>query len=255
MNRNLPIIAAFAIALGGGSAALAHGDDEDEQTAAIGVAGDPSHVDRTVEIVMSDAMRFDPSQVQARQGETIRFAVKNAGQLRHEFVLGTEHALEAHYALMKKFPEMEHSDPNMVTVQPGQTGKVVWRFTRPGPVAFACLEPSHYDAGMKGVVFVAADGAVATGAVAAGEGAASRPSPVAGADAMTEGEVRKIDRAAGKITLRHGELRNLDMPAMTMVFRVEDRALLDTLKPGDKVRFVAERANGALVVTRIEAAR
>ncbi|MBP6903526.1 MAG: copper-binding protein [Burkholderiaceae bacterium] len=72
---------------------------------------------------------------------------------------------------------------------------------------------------------------------------------------LTEGEVRKIDKAAGKLTLRHAEIRNLDMPAMTMVFQVRDRALLDKLKVGDKVRFRVENSAGGYVVTAIEAAR
>jgi Cu/Ag efflux protein CusF len=69
---------------------------------------------------------------------------------------------------------------------------------------------------------------------------------------MTEGEVRKIDRDAGKLTIRHGPIVNLDMQAMTMSFRVRDPLMLDALKVGDKIRFVAERLNGATLVTRIE---
>jgi Cu(I)/Ag(I) efflux system protein CusF len=72
---------------------------------------------------------------------------------------------------------------------------------------------------------------------------------------MTDGEVRKIDRDAGKLTLRHGAISNLEMPAMTMVFRVADPKLLDGLKPGDKLRFTAERIDGAITVTRIEPLR
>ena len=70
--------------------------------------------------------------------------------------------------------------------------------------------------------------------------------------AMTEGEVRKIDRDAGKLTIRHGPIVNLDMQAMTMSFRVSDPVMLDALKVGDKIRFVVERVNGAMLVTRIE---
>ncbi|WP_029001688.1 cupredoxin domain-containing protein [Azohydromonas australica] len=128
-----------------------HGD-----TDAIGVAGQPDKVTRTVNVDMTDAMRFNPSSVRVRQGETIRFVVKNSGQLKHEFVLGTEAALKEHYELMKKFPEMEHADPNQITVAPGQSGEVVWQFTKAGQVDFACLQPGHYDAGMKGAVKVAA---------------------------------------------------------------------------------------------------
>ena len=72
--------------------------------------------------------------------------------------------------------------------------------------------------------------------------------------AWTEGEVRKVDKAAGKVTLRHGRIENLDMPGMTMVFRATDPRLLNGLKEGDKVRFVAGLANGALTVSTIERA-
>lgn len=72
--------------------------------------------------------------------------------------------------------------------------------------------------------------------------------------ALTEGEVRKVDKANGKITLKHGEIKNLDMPPMTMVFGVKDKALLDRVKKGDKVKFAADKdAAGDLVVTALEA--
>lgn len=73
--------------------------------------------------------------------------------------------------------------------------------------------------------------------------------------AMTEAEVRKVDKGAGKITLRHGELKNLEMPAMTMVFQVKDKAMLDQVKAGDKVRFAADKVGGAFTITRLEAAK
>ncbi|WP_337786165.1 copper-binding protein [Ramlibacter lithotrophicus] len=72
---------------------------------------------------------------------------------------------------------------------------------------------------------------------------------------LSEGEVRKVDKAGKKITLRHGPLKNLDMPPMTMVFQVGDPAMLDKVKAGDKVRFVAANPGGKLTITRIEAAR
>ena len=69
---------------------------------------------------------------------------------------------------------------------------------------------------------------------------------------MSEGEVRKVDKQAGKITLKHGAIGYLDMPPMTMVFKASEPALLERVKPGDKVRFRAEQSNGTLVVTSIE---
>lgn len=81
---------------------------------------------------------------------------------------------------------------------------------------------------------------------------ATSGAPAAPAAAETaEGEVRKIDKAQGKVTLKHGPIANLDMPAMTMVFKVADPKLLDTIKVGDKVQFAAQRLDGAITVVAI----
>ena len=71
---------------------------------------------------------------------------------------------------------------------------------------------------------------------------------------FTDGEVRKVDLSAQKITLQHGEIKNLDMPPMRMVFQVKNPALLEKVKAGDKVKFVAEQIGGALVVTDLQPA-
>jgi Cu(I)/Ag(I) efflux system protein CusF len=68
---------------------------------------------------------------------------------------------------------------------------------------------------------------------------------------FTDAEVRKVDKEAGKVTLKHGAIANLDMPPMTMVFRVKDAAMLDQVKTGDKVRFKAEKIQGAYTVTEV----
>ncbi|HEY1091655.1 MAG TPA: cupredoxin family protein [Burkholderiaceae bacterium] len=153
-------ISALALTLVSGAALASgnhpggHGHDSD----AIGKPGIAAKASRTVQINMSDAMRFTPSSVDVKQGETVRFVVKNSGQVKHEMVLGTEKELKEHYEVMKKFPEMEHADPNMVTVAPGKAGEIVWQFTKAGKIDFACLQPGHYDAGMKGAVNVAGKG-------------------------------------------------------------------------------------------------
>ena len=69
---------------------------------------------------------------------------------------------------------------------------------------------------------------------------------------MTTGVVKKVDKGAGKVTIRHGPIGNLGMPQMTMVFRVKDPAMLDRLKEGDEIRFVAEKVDGAITVIRFE---
>lgn len=73
--------------------------------------------------------------------------------------------------------------------------------------------------------------------------------------ALADGEIRKVDKDARKITIKHGPLQNLDMPAMTMVFQVKEAAFLDRVKAGDKVKFRAEKIDGAYTVTGIEAAK
>jgi Cu/Ag efflux protein CusF len=72
---------------------------------------------------------------------------------------------------------------------------------------------------------------------------------------MTDGEIRKVDKDTKKITIKHGEIKNLDMPGMTMLFQVKDAAMLDMVKPGDKVKFKAEKAGGGIVVTEIQVAK
>lgn len=85
--------------------------------------------------------------------------------------------------------------------------------------------------------------------------ASTAPMSASAAAEMSEGEVRKVDKGSQKLTLRHGEIKNLEMPGMTMVFRVGDPALLDALAVGDKVRFSAERIDGAIVITAIHPLR
>lgn len=128
-----------------------HGNGDD----AIGKPGVASKATRTVNIDMTDDMKFHSSIIDVKQGETIKFVAKNSGQIKHEMVLGTEKDLKNHYEVMKKNPEMEHEDANMITVAPGKTGEIVWQFTKSGKVDFACLQPGHFDAGMKGLVNVA----------------------------------------------------------------------------------------------------
>jgi len=83
-----------------------------------------------------------------------------------------------------------------------------------------------------------------------------KPTAAAGTAAdMTDAEVRKIDLEAGKLTLKHADIKSLDMPAMTMVFVVKDKAMLDKLKAGDKVKFKAINDAGKFTVTEIQPAK
>lgn len=122
----------------------------------LGKPGDPKKVSRTIEITSGDDMRYRPSEIIVKRGETVRFAVRNAGQVPHELVLGSLKELKAHAELMRKHPGMEHEEPNQAFVKPGETREIVWQFTRAGTVDFACTIPGHFEAGMTGKVKVSA---------------------------------------------------------------------------------------------------
>ncbi|WP_305073793.1 cupredoxin domain-containing protein [Propionivibrio sp.] len=141
----------------------AHGDAEHARPRPVkheqkpwGIAGDAKAVKRTIEIRMTDDMRFTPDRIEVRQGDTVRFIHKNNGVVMHEFVLGTKAELDEHAALMKKFPGMEHDEPYMAHVAPGKEAEIVWTFNRDGEFDFACLLPGHYEAGMVGKIRVVA---------------------------------------------------------------------------------------------------
>ena len=120
----------------------------------IGLPGKTEEVERTVVVDMADTMRFSPESLDVKQGETVRLVVRNNGKIRHELTLGTIADLKDHAALMLKHPNMQHADPNMVQVDPGEVKEVVWKFSKAGSVDFACLQPGHFEAGMKGLVQV-----------------------------------------------------------------------------------------------------
>lgn len=142
-------VSALVLAASAAMAGPGHGSNP------VGEPGKAAQATRTVNVDMTDNMRFTPSEISVKQGETVRIVVKNSGAVKHELVLGTPEELKEHYAMMLKMPGMEHADDNMVSVAPGKTGEIVWRFTKVGKVDFACLQPGHYDAGMKGLVNVA----------------------------------------------------------------------------------------------------
>jgi uncharacterized cupredoxin-like copper-binding protein len=101
-------------------------------------------------------MRFSPEKLEVKQGETIKFVIKNGGKVMHEMVLGTKKDLDEHAAMMVKFPDMEHEEPYMAHVGPGKSGEIIWTFNKPGTFDYACLIAGHYQAGMVGKVTVLA---------------------------------------------------------------------------------------------------
>jgi len=131
-----------------------HGAATTKEQKPWGIAGDPKAVKRTVEIRMSDTMRYTPERIEVRVGETVRFVHRNDGKTLHEFVLGTKKTLDEHAAQMRKHPGMEHDEPYMAHVKAGTTAETIWTFNRAGEFDFACLVPGHYEAGMVGKIVV-----------------------------------------------------------------------------------------------------
>jgi len=129
-------------------------DDHHVGMRSVGRPGEASRVDRTIQVEMNDSMRFIPSEIEVRKGDTIRFVVANAGQVDHEFMLGNAATIREHARHMKKSPGMRHSSAHHVTVPPGKTAEVIWQFSKAGTIDFACLVPGHFEAGMRGTIVV-----------------------------------------------------------------------------------------------------
>lgn len=161
---------ATAPASAAGSHSGGHGD------AAIGSPASAAEADRTIEIVLRDNY-YEPGSVQVQAGETVRFLVKNAGRLVHEFNIGTAAMHAAHQdemmmmvehgvltadsfdeaagnAMQASMGHGAHDDPNSVLLEPGKSGEVVWTFPASGTLEFACNVPGHYDAGMAGDIAI-----------------------------------------------------------------------------------------------------
>ncbi|AXK38071.1 cupredoxin domain-containing protein [Crenobacter cavernae] len=143
---SLPAMASGDHAGGHGAAANPHAG-HDMQAMTLGQAGQSAAATRTIRIDADDSMRFTPDRVEVKQGETVRFIVTNKGQTKHEFALGTKEMLAEHAKQMQSNPGMAHGDMpamGMLTLAPGESKTLVWRFTRTGEIQFGCNVPGHY---------------------------------------------------------------------------------------------------------------
>ncbi|NHI00668.1 plastocyanin/azurin family copper-binding protein [Oceanimonas sp. MB9] len=131
------------------------GHDMAQPMSGMGRPGQAAEISRTIAVDMNDDMRFTPARIEVKAGETVRFFVSNRGRLEHELVLGNLVMLQQHAEMMREMPHMDHAEPNMISLKPGQKGGLVWHFDQAGTVDFACLIPGHMEAGMKGQVSVA----------------------------------------------------------------------------------------------------
>ncbi len=119
-----------------------------------GQPGDPAKASKTIAVKMLDTMRIEPSEIQIKPRQTVKFVVTNSGKIRHEFGIGTQDEQKAHAEMMLADPGMKHEDGSVITVEPGETKELVWRFARTGIYEAACQVPGHYPAGMMARVIV-----------------------------------------------------------------------------------------------------
>ena len=161
-------LCAPAFAAGGHDDGHAHGGGE------IGMPGDAASAARTIAITMHDNY-YEPESVEIKEGETVRFVIKNEGAFVHEFTIATPEMHMAHAPMMqmlvdhgvlapdhidhaaaeameKSMGQGMHEAANSVLLEPGQSGEVIWTFPAHATLEFACNVPGHYEAGMAGAI-------------------------------------------------------------------------------------------------------
>lgn len=170
MNKNLIVlsIAAFALFSNLSTAGGKHGHQHKEETkksehsghggdahqhdsegSSVGAPADATKATRTISVITKDTMRYEfSSDLNLKAGEVIKFIVTNDGKIAHEFSVGDAAEQKAHLAMMANMPNMVHEDGNTVTVQPGETKELTWKFSAGAEVVFACNIPGHFQAGM-----------------------------------------------------------------------------------------------------------
>jgi len=126
-----------------------------ENTGGVGGPADADEAARTVEVITLDTMTFEPSRINVSAGETVTFVVTNTGQAVHEFTLGDAAMQQEHADEMAQLGDgMAHTGPNSITLQPGETKQLTWRFGDTGTLEYGCHEPGHYQAGMRGQITI-----------------------------------------------------------------------------------------------------
>ena len=138
----------------GGGARQGGGHQDHKAPKALGEPAEESEADRSIDVGMLDALKFEPNRIEVAAGEVVTFVVKNQGALAHEFVLGDAELQKEHAKEMAKAGAKMEDSENAIRVPPSETKKLTWRFTEAGEVLFGCHEPGHYDGGMVGTIVV-----------------------------------------------------------------------------------------------------
>lgn len=141
-----------------GTGTATDGPSRSTSSAAAAGVGGPAAADqasRSIELSTKDSMAYDPSSIDVTAGETVTFVVTNAGAAVHEFTLGDAAMQREHAEAMAHMPSgMAHELPNSIAIEPGKTKRLTWQFGQAGTLEYACHEPGHYDAGMRGQITV-----------------------------------------------------------------------------------------------------
>ena len=135
-----------------------HSHDHDDMMYSVCKPGQGTP-DRVIEVSMQDSMRFEfsPDLASLKDGETIEFRVRNDGLIQHEFSIGNSDDQVRHADMMQKMPDMKHNDPNTVSLAPGESTSLTWKFMGKDTVVFACNIPGHFEAGMKHALGIGTD--------------------------------------------------------------------------------------------------
>ncbi|MDH3762859.1 MAG: hypothetical protein OEU50_17920 [Gammaproteobacteria bacterium] len=136
-------------------AAGTHEHSHDNMKYSVGEPGKGT-ADRVISVSMQDSMQysFEPELGSLKQGEVIEFRVSNDGNIQHEFSIGNAEDQVEHALMMKNMPNMKHSDPNTVSLAPGESAILSWKFLGKDTVVFSCNIPGHFEAGMKHVLVI-----------------------------------------------------------------------------------------------------
>lgn len=121
------------------------------ETFPFGHPGKPGQVDRVIKVTAMD-FKYEPASITVKAGKTIKFVVTNKGVVDHEFVLGTVEEQKEHDKEMAEHPNMKMDDPNGIAIPKGKTASLIWTFTKPMTIQYACHVPGHYAAGMYGTL-------------------------------------------------------------------------------------------------------
>lgn len=164
MGLGLVLLAVVVMLLGGGQhgpglhAAAGVSGTPGTSASAAGGGGGPApaiEAQRVIAVATLDTMVFEPDAIQVSRGETVTFRVTNAGQAVHEFTVGDAAMQQEHADAMAHMPGgMPHDLPNSIRIEPGEAKELTWRFGDAAVLEYACHEPGHYEAGMRGRITV-----------------------------------------------------------------------------------------------------